>query len=392
MRSSTALLLADPKNIAIESKIFVDPLKLTLKKLESDYKELEKKSDDKKYWDALSESQKIENEKAKLAIVLEINKSIENQYGKIAEKKEKPAEKKAAFWRKALFGFLIIIDITFMCIGGFLGATSLLQMIPGITSVTTALVAGLTTAIESLMMYSIFKPMLQQGLGIPVNPPKETLSNYYGQRLELTEKVNSKMVNNGHYTFEKSPELYQSYAGILKTINKDMKKTTLTSFNEPSYKKVGRYCLSGLNLILSMAGTYFGTVMLLTAISPLLLGTPVGWAIIGTFILAHLISKLVIRQNSIFNLLNPSAHRHEEIRNKLLQFEDKSSGIDYDLHHMKKVDKAEKTQRIKVEENLLKPNSQVKKIQECPVFFKPCEPLSYTTDVNSDHLKRRKSF
>lgn len=280
-----------------------------------------------------SEKTKIENEQKKFKIIEQIYNSIKP---KEQEQKEIEAKKtKNTWWRKALFGFLIVTDITLMTMGGYFGFLELMQLlIPSLSAFAMKLIAIIATGIEGLMMYSVFKPFLQRGLGIQPEAPSDTLVANYSNRIVLMKKINDLMEN---YEFAKKMgvERYSSYAEVLKEFNKDISEIKLTPYQESKTKKVIRYGLSTLNTGLSIAGTYFGATLLLTAISAALIGTPIGWAIIATIIVAQLLTRFFVRQNSVYDLLNPEAKQQNLVIKQLKNFSNINSRMDQNLKLMK---------------------------------------------------------
>jgi hypothetical protein len=362
----------DQKNV---DSYLLENHKAAIKKLHDQFIMLQNSSADEKAWNDLTEINRIEIEKKKLNILQDVYKSIEEQYGPSNRKLSSlNAEKKNSVWRRVLFGVLTVADIVISSIGGFLGAISLLKLIPGVSHAAGIVVSSIAVTIEGTARYSVFKPWLQKGLGMTPDEPKDTLVKHYEDRLMLTKKINSLMLNNLVYTAEKDPTVYQSYTGILKAANQDVRQIKLPPYKERTAVKVGRYCLSTLDVGLSAAGTYFSAVMLLTVVSAALLSTPPGWAIIAAAIVLQLVMRYVIRQSSIFTLLNPSAAQHEAVKDKLEKFTPKEQEFDRDLDLIKKAKKssAVDVEKVNVKQALLRPNPvKPTRAAEWPLFFKP---------------------
>jgi hypothetical protein len=331
-------------------------VQLEMWELEDQFRQLTKRTQNKKAYNLLSEQEKIQIEKDKLAIMLKAQTAMEKRYGKPTKKPSDDLKTpKAAWWRKLLFGFLMIIDIALMTVGGYLGSLELLGLLaPHLASIAVSIIALSATGIEAVMMYAIFKPMLQEGLKIPRAPSsKETLAEKHDKKINALENMNALMVDN----YEKhSSFVYGYHTRILKMFNDDVKNTELLSYKESIPKRILRYGLSTFNTILNLAGVYFGTVLLLTALSPVLVGTPVGWGIIATVAVAQLLSRLFIRKNAVFTMLNPSAAHHEATREKLLKFESKSESIET---HMKRLEATEKLAVLEKKQSSSRPRRRV---------------------------------
>ncbi len=69
-----------------------------------------------------------------------------------------------------------------------------------------------------------------------------------------------------------------------------------------------------------------------------LIGTPLGWGIVGFLILGQLAMRLAIRSNVMFNMLNPTAVKHEEIREKINNYKINSKKYSEILTEKKRVE------------------------------------------------------
>lgn len=371
MLSSTAHALKKIPSKTNEELPPVDILEVTLKKLNDRFLQLTQMTNDKKSWDNFTEEKKLAIESNKYEIMRQVLISIQKQYGKkYKQNVDIVIKENSENWRKALFAVLMTTDIAVMTIGTFVGASSLMRLLPGVGTIFPSIVGGIGVGIESLIKYAMFKNFLQQGLGISPEPSTEKLLTKYEMRLALMEQINHLMVNNMHYTRSQGPVIYQYYTNILKSFNADMKKTQIAPYEEPRSKRYIRNCLSIINLGLNVASTYFAASLLLTTFLAPLVGTPIGWGIVGFVIAAQLLSKFIVRKTSIFTLMNPAAVQHDMIKDKLSHFKDRSKGIDQDLNTMRSLNKFDRM--ISDKEKLSKPSlKKPTRAAECPAFFKP---------------------
>ena len=67
---------------------------------------------------------------------------------------------------------------------------------------------------------------------------------------------------------------------------------------------------------------------LLTLVSTALVGTPIGWGIIGLVVVGGLVGRFAIRSDSMFDMINPKARKYQEIQEKLDGFDNKNENID----------------------------------------------------------------
>lgn len=260
---------------------------------------------------------------------LTIMKAIEHDLQRYVVKKKEIEEQTAVSkWRLALFAGILLLDLIPMAVGGFVGMTTLLDTIPEISTAATYIISLLVTAIETLLVYSVTAPLLKKALGIFQRDSADSLVELYNEKIQKTKSINSILTNELESADKISLSRYRAYAGISKKINNDISNTKIEPFKEPLIKKIARLGLSGLNLVLNIAGGYFMATALLTTVAAALVGTPIGWFIVGLVVLGGLAGRFVVRSDSMHDLLNPKAKKHHNIEKKLKYFENQNEKID----------------------------------------------------------------
>jgi hypothetical protein len=100
-------------------------------------------------------------------------------------------------------------------------------------------------------------------------------------------------------------------------------KGALKEFEETWSKWALRWALVIISAGANLAGTYFFAISLMASIAATaaLLGTPLGWGLVGGMIIFQMGLQYVIRDEFMFNLLNPSASRHNKIKDQINKYE-----------------------------------------------------------------------
>jgi hypothetical protein len=167
-------------------------------------------------------------------------------------------------------------------------------------------------------------------------------------RFELTSKEKNKLLQSKCHLrtgrLERKPE-------NLKFLDKLIDKATSLSgsslkikkYVESPLKKGLRWLLSAVDMSLNIGGGYFLATSLLagTAGAAALLGTPVGWGLIGLIIIGQFALRLAVGSNAMFNLLNPAAEKHKKVTEEINEYELNTSQYKEILHEKKRVEKVE---------------------------------------------------
>lgn len=281
---------------------------------------------------SLTHQEKLVIEEYKLQLMKSVQQDFKQRYGK-KEKKEIEEIKSTSKWRLGLFFLIILFDLIPMAVGSFVGMTSLLSTVPGFTDLLVYGCSAFVSGIEALMFYAVMSPLLKASLGITPEDTTEPLLKTYESKITIAENLNAMMTNELEHTHKALPHShYKQYALVMNQFNKDIASTKIAEFKEPLYKKVLRSGLSFLNFMLNVSGGYFMANMLLSIVAASLVGTPIGWAIIGIIVAGGLIGRFVVRSNSMFEMLNPRSKRHQEIHKKLEAFEPKDDTIEIILN------------------------------------------------------------
>lgn len=307
-----------------QSKLMIYNGETSIEALNKTYRELSELNKSKAL--ALSLEEKLAIEDYKLAIMRAIQADLFLKYGR-KEKEVEISPPKAA-WRYIVFGLLLVLNLIPMAVGNFVGVNNFLSSVPGCTQAMSYLVSSLVCLIEAFSSYSFLGPLLKNTLGIRGEETPSELLVKLNDKCSVTKSINKMLTNEVDYTDRMSVSRFRAYANIAKHFNNDLEGAKIEEFKEPFYKKAIRFGLTVLNLSLNVSGGYFMANSLLALVASSLIGTPIGWGIVGLIVLGGLVGRFAIRSNSTFNLLNPSAKKYKEIQKRLTAFENKNERIE----------------------------------------------------------------
>jgi hypothetical protein len=273
----------------------------------------------------LSEQEKIAVEESRLKIMKKMLTYLENN-GEIEEKGplqklvlQTPQKK----WAKPAYVFLMLFNVLFMAIGGFLGMQEVLRdAFPTILPFVMNLISGGLAACECAMSYSISSPYVKKGLGLPEDEIARTITMIQEEQCQVTEAINARLLSPQCYQtmnqsdYSKNAELslvFNDYVSTIKPIE----------FQEPVFRKKIRLFFIAVSTVLMMTNTFYMTTAFLKAVAVTLVGTPVGWTLIAGVILIQIAAASIMRSESMFEMLNPEVVKIKEANKKITSFKSK---------------------------------------------------------------------
>ena len=266
---------------------------------------------------------------------LKIMKKMLSQLPKKAEIEQKPEEvalpassttvlKKR--WAKPLFIFLMLFNVLFMAIGGFLGMQEVLADIPGLSVLAANLISACFAMCECAMSYSISGPYVKKGLGIPEEAIERTMTIVQDEQRAVTEAINHILLSPNYYRNMNYFD-YQQQVILASLFNKHVSSIKGIEFQEPLDRKRFRWFCGVVNVALIMTNGFYMTTGLLKVVAPVLMGTPVGWGIIAGVIVLLVVSSSIMRSESMYEMLNPEVVQIKEANKKIRSFKDQSEDL-----------------------------------------------------------------
>lgn len=301
---------------------------VSLTELERIFTLLSELSEDRSEWSRLKKEEKLAIEQYKLLIMQAVEKNLHERF-KIERKQreEQQAQPKKSYWRYALFGLLVAVEIVPACFGCFLGVNQLLSLLPGIDNAFMQALSAGATLLEAFTYYATMKPFRRY---VGLKPPQahDAMVHAYETRLNTMDEINNNLVVNRR-NVDKLGADYSHYTGLLRCFNRDMANTKMDHYEETHKKTALRWALNSINTALNLAGTYFLSHAVLALLAASLLGTPAGWAIISVVVVANITARFIFRQDSVYALVNPKAAKREALQNRINNFHDQTDSIDY---------------------------------------------------------------
>ncbi len=227
------------------------------------------------------------------------------------------------WWAKPAYVFLMLFNVLFMAIGGFLGMQEvLLDAIPTISPWVMNLISGCLAACECAMSYSISSPYVKKGLGLPEDEIARTITMIQAEQCQVTEAINAKLLSPQYYQVMTQSD-YSKQAELASRFNDHVSNIKPIEFQEPVFKKRVRLFFTAVNMILTITNSFYMTTAFLKAVAATLVGTPVGWAVIAGVILIQLGVTSIMRSESMFEMLNPEVVKIKEAKKKINSFKNK---------------------------------------------------------------------
>lgn len=271
----------------------------------------------------ITDEQKVMIENYKFAISTAL-------YNKLQIVPETPKEKPSPslFWRIVEYGKMVVFFLAslavqiFGVISEFLGISEmLLALIPIITNPILLAISVILTAVSVFVQLAGQVKTVGEEFGIKFKTDAKELFKTYYKELKQAKKINL-LLRDTEVAGSFSDDERQDFTKLARKITNNIacKQAVLSEYEEPLWKKIIRWSLLVFGIVTTLAGSYFGALSILTMAAPLLIGTPVGWAIIGVVAVSSLVLFIYANYDSILNLLNPALERVKKFMDKLEKF------------------------------------------------------------------------
>lgn len=223
--------------------------------------------------------------------------------------------------REILYYFLLVFGLFEDGAGSYLFGSTLFALIPGLSTPMLAIASLIFVALSSTFFYAFQATFLRDALGIPhANNDAGTLLKYYTNQLHTIIAIN-KLLTTIHM-LPLNNTLYNDYIRMLTLLNEDLrvKHSEMGTYNKSTLKNSLEVCLLAFGAVSSIAGSYFMASTMINLLTPVLVGTPIGWAIISMTIFAGLVLNYAMGVTSISRLVNPDFEVYQTIKEELSFF------------------------------------------------------------------------
>jgi hypothetical protein len=226
-------------------------------------------------------------------------------------------------WLKAGFIFLIsLVGLAESSAGSYLGMSNLLSQLFSNISNFWLLAATIgVTAINFVLFIAFEIDMLKTMFNFSSGSTAKKIIETHEKQINTLELINKKLVDINLISQVTQNE-YRQLANLTTKLNKDAesKRSTYEKYKEHPFKKIVRIALTVAGAALCGLGSYWGGGMMLAAIAAPLVGTPLGWCIIGGLILSNLVFYFAMQGTGIKNLFNPCMSAFKKMKEILRHF------------------------------------------------------------------------
>ena len=244
------------------------------------------------------------------------------------------------------FSFLLpkimeILSNASLSIFELLGTNSFITLIPGISNPTTLIVAGVLTFAAAVAEFSFGLKLFKDNYGFSFfGQPSRTKPYVFASEIRGTRNLDA-MLKDAAVTHRLHSDTFLGYANLALALNSNVqqktgKKGEFSFYDESKWRKAIRWCVLGLNLLMTVSSWYFASAALLSlGVIPLLtVGaaiTPLGWIFIALSVAAGIYCFYLNQANSIYALINPECEQYESLKTDGKKVTDKtlSKGLTY---------------------------------------------------------------
>lgn len=224
--------------------------------------------------------------------------------------------------RQALYYFLLTFGLLEDCAGSYLFGSTLFSLIPGLSAPILALASLMFVGLSSIFFLSFQGTFLKDALDIPYTSSDESIRlALYTQHLQTTIVINKLLATI--YMMQVNSILYDDYIKLATLLNDNiaLKDKTLSTYPKSLVKDVCEKGLLAFGALSSIAGSYFMANIIISLLAPVLIGTPIGCAIIAVITLASLIINFAMGMSSIVRLVHPNFEMHHALKKDLALFQ-----------------------------------------------------------------------
>jgi hypothetical protein len=189
--------------------------------------------------------------------------------------------------RKFYFCFLATFAILQDISGQFVFGTTLFSFIPGINVATIMVASFFYVGLNAILLYKFEISNIKETLNIPYSTTTvEELIATYRKQIKLISSIIKHL--SKLESLKLTSEAYKAYWTFAQTLDQRLRsKLTGIVQHQPSIlKKSLKFFILTVGVISNTASSYFWTHEILATFAYSLVGTPLGWCIIGLSILA----------------------------------------------------------------------------------------------------------
>ncbi len=229
--------------------------------------------------------------------------------------------------KKAGYYFLIFFGLLEDLCGNYIFSSNLFSLIPNLANPYVFVFSIAYTLLNETLFYAFNAPYLQEGLGLFPSKQDKSYVQEYGQQLKLIKSINGLLRDLNCRDMDRRH--YEQYIELAKTLNQDLieKKEGLLAQpeQESTLRKVLRGSLVTFGVISRGLGSYFMAKTLLMALAAPLVGTPLGWILIGFTVVSGLGFYCAMEAECTMSLVSPFRQQFKALKQAVLKFKPQDS-------------------------------------------------------------------
>lgn len=244
--------------------------------------------------------EKLRVEQFKLAIMQSLLQELQTKYNHPT-----PPDEPESSWlqklplgpRWVVFGALTLCGLIMDAMGSFLFSKSLFELIPNISSPLVFAGSAFFTVVSASLFYSFEAKMLKKTLAVPdLTQDTTALLATYTAQIKTKRKI-------GHILYDARKNVdsahLAAYGQLDVAFNHSIAdiKNKIEGYKESRWGKVLKWGITFFGAFMAIADGYY----IASALFPMLLGTPAGWAITVIAIAVSLSLYTVMRASGIFS-------------------------------------------------------------------------------------------
>jgi hypothetical protein len=207
----------------------------------------------------------------------------------IQTQRSNPQSYLSKFAREAYYLFLASFAMLQYISGQYIFGSTLIGLIPGINATGILITSIFYVALNAILYYAFELSSVREALDIPTSPSQiEELISTYREQIKLVAAINTHLSKIDALKLKK--ENYQAFWIFAQTLNQTLraKLESISDYQPSLVKKCLKFFILTVGGISAIASSYFWTNEILIAFTASLVGTPIGWSIIGLSTLAAL--------------------------------------------------------------------------------------------------------
>lgn len=224
-------------------------------------------------------------------------------------------------YKKTFYYVLMILGTINDAAKSYLFGSALILLIPHLSLPIRVILSVFYIIFEAILFQGFEVVLLKDALGVTLKTHLQEYINVNIEQIRTITRINRLLVDIQVSMIEF--RLYRDYLSIVTILNDDLHKKLYSQqlYEDSIYKKLLKIAFLGFGIISNVGGSYFMVNAVLTVWAPALLGTPLGWAIIGLAIIVELGFYYAMGATGVVRLFNSERDSFNILKKELGLFD-----------------------------------------------------------------------